>query len=252
MRIVTAIAGREFKSLFLSPLAWSILGIQQAVLAYLFLAQVQRFLSVQEKLAAIDHAPGFTALIVPAFYADAGIVLLLATPLLTMRAISEERRAKTLTLLQAAPLSNAHIVLGKALGIYAFLLASIALISLMPCVLSLGGAPDFGMLGANILALALLAALFLSAGLFTSCLTRYPALAAISATGLLLLLWMLDWTGGPAQRDNPLWQYLSLHSRFQNLQTGLVDSSDVLYFILGSAAFLVLSVYQLEKQRLQP
>jgi ABC-2 type transport system permease protein len=252
MGMVTTIAGREFKSLFLSPLAWSILGIQQAVLAYLFLAQVQRFLSVQDKLAAAEYAPGFTALIAPAFYADAGVVLLLATPLLTMRAISEERRAKTLTLLQAAPLSNVHIVLGKALGIYAFLLASLALISLMPCALAFGGTPDFGLLAANILAVALLAALFVSVGLFTSCLTRYPALAAIGATALLLLLWMLDWSGGPAQQDNPLWQYLSLLSHFQNLQTGLVDSSDVLYFLLGCAAFLVLSVYRLEKQRLQP
>jgi ABC-2 type transport system permease protein len=246
------IAARELKSLFLSPLAWSILGILQGVLAYLFLAQVQRFLSVQEKLATIDDAPGFTALIVAPFYADAGIVLLLAAPLLTMRAVSEERRAKTLALLQAAPLSSMHIVLGKALGVFAFLLLLIALISLMPCTLSLAGTPDFGLLGANVLALALLAGLFTAVGLFTSCLTRYPALAAIAATGLLLLLWMLDWTGGLAQRDNPLLQCMSLLSHFQNLQTGLVDSADVLYFLCGSALFIVLGVYQLEKQRLQP
>ncbi|MGR8935783.1 MAG: Gldg family protein [Gammaproteobacteria bacterium] len=249
MRMFATVAGREFKNLFLSPLAWSILAILQGVLGYLFLAQVQRFLSVQEKLAAVDNAPGFTALIVPAFYADAGVVLLLATPLLTMRAISEERRNKTLVLLQAAPLSNAEIVLGKAFGVFAYLAVAVLMIAAMPLSLSMVGVPDDGVLFANSVALLLLAALFTSVGIFTSCLTRYPALAALSAMGLLLLLWLLDWSGGLAQRDNALLQYASLLHHYQNLQSGLIDSSDVLYFLFGSAAFAVLSIYRLERQR---
>jgi ABC-2 type transport system permease protein len=252
LNFIGIIAARELKSLFLSPLGWGILGVVQAVAAYLFLSQVQRFLAVQDKLAAIDNAPGFTALIIPAFFTDAGIILLLATPLLTMRSISEERRNKTLTLLQAAPLSSTQIVLGKALGVFAFVAVVAALISLMPATLAISGALDFGMLAANVVALLLLGALFVSAGLLVSCLTRYPALAAIGATGLLLLLWLLDWRAGMAQADNPLLQYLSLLNHFQNLQSGLVDSSDILYFIVGTAAFLILSVYQLEKRRLQP
>lgn len=252
MNGIATIAARELKSLFLSPLAWSVLGILQGVAAYLFLSHVQRFLSVQEKLAVIDNAPGFTMLIVPPFFADAGIVLMLAAPLLTMRAISEERRNKTLTLLLAAPLSGAQIILGKALGVWGFMIVVIAMLALMPCALAMSGALDFGMLTANVLAMLLLGALFVSVGLFTSCLTRYPALAALSASGLLLLLWLLDWSGGLAQRANPILQYLSLLNHFQNLQTGLVDSSDILYFIIGSAVFLALSVYRLEQQRLQP
>lgn len=249
MRMIATVASREFKNLFLSPLAWTILAILQGVLGYLFLAHVQRFLSVQEKLAAVDNAPGFTALIVPAFYADAGVVLLFATPLLTMRAISEERRNKTLILLLTAPLSNAEIVLGKAFGVFAFLLLVTLMIAVMPLALSLGGAPDFGLLFANSGALLLLAALFTSAGVFTSCLTHYPALAALGATSLLLLLWLLDGSGTLAQRDNTLLQSLSLLNHYQNLQSGLIDTADVLYFLFGSAAFAVLSIYRLEQQR---
>lgn len=249
MRMILTIAGRELRSLFLSPLAWSILGILQGVLAYLFLAQVQRFLSVQDKLSAVDNAPGFTLLIIPPFYADAAIVLLLATPLLTMRAISEERRNKTLALLQAAPLSNTQIILGKAFGVYAFLLLSIVLTAAMPLSLALAGGLDFGLLFSNVLALALLALLFTSVGLFTSCLTRYPVLAALGGTGLLLLLWLLDWSAGIAQRDNALLQYLSLFAHFRNLQSGLIDSSDILYFLIVSAIFSLLSINRLENQR---
>lgn len=249
MRMIATVAARELQGLFLSPLAWSVLGMLQGVLAYLFLAQVQLFLSVQDKLAAADNAPGFTLLILPPFYADAAIVLLLAIPLLTMRSISEERRNKTLVLLQAAPLSTAQIVLGKALGVFAFLLLLIALISAMPLSLALIGSLDCGLLAANIVALALLAALFTAVGLFTSCLTRYPTLAALGAAGLLLLLWLLDWTAGVAEREQPLLQYASLFGHYRNLQSGLVDSSDVLYFLLTAAAFLVLSIYRLERER---
>ena len=56
--MILTIAGRELKSLFLSPLAWSILAVVQFILAYLFLAQVDNFLLLQPRLVGIEGAPG--------------------------------------------------------------------------------------------------------------------------------------------------------------------------------------------------
>lgn len=46
------------------------------------------------------------------------MILLLVTPLITMRLISEERRNRTLSLLFSAPVSMADIILGKYLALW--------------------------------------------------------------------------------------------------------------------------------------
>ena len=58
------IASRELRSLFLSPLAWTILGVSQLILAYMFLTQIDYYLAIQPKLIGIPGAPGVTDLIV--------------------------------------------------------------------------------------------------------------------------------------------------------------------------------------------
>ena len=97
--MIFSIASRELKTLFLSPLAWSILAVLQFILAYLFLTQIETFTTFQARLANIDNAPGLTDIIVLPLFSNASIILLLVTPLLTMRLVSEERRNKTLSLL---------------------------------------------------------------------------------------------------------------------------------------------------------
>ena len=171
--MIFTIASREFKTLFLSPLAWTVLAILQCLLAYLFLTQVETFTLIQPKLAAIEGAPGLTDIVVTPLYGNAGIILLLVTPLLTMRLICEERRNKTLSLLLSAPISNADIIIGKYLGILGLLLLVVFLITLMPLSLLVGCELDFGKLFANFLALLLLVTAFTSTGLFMSTLAGH-------------------------------------------------------------------------------
>ena len=54
--MIGAIAARELRGLFLSPLAWAILAAIQLVLGYVFLVQVEVFLQWQGRLAAIEGA----------------------------------------------------------------------------------------------------------------------------------------------------------------------------------------------------
>lgn len=249
--MITAIALREFKSLFLSPLAWSILAILQFILAYLFLAQVENYVILQPQLESLDNAPGLTDVIAVPIYGNAAIIFMLVTPMLTMRLICEERRNKTLALLLSAPVSSTEIVIGKYLGILGLLLTMLALISLMPLSLLAGGTLDFGKLFANILALFLLLASFSAAGLFMSCIAGHPTIAAMSTFGLLMLLWIADWSSGLRDDKSELFEYLSLLKHFQNLQSGLINSVDLCYFALFIATFLILSIRNLNNGRLQ-
>ncbi len=57
----------------------------------MFLTQIDYYLSIQPKLVGIPGAPGVTDLIVAPLFGNAAVILLLITPLLTMRVISDER-----------------------------------------------------------------------------------------------------------------------------------------------------------------
>jgi len=250
MNMIYTIAIREFKSLFLSPLAWTVLAILQAILAYIFLTQVETFNLIQPKLATIEGAPGLTDIVVIPLFSNAAIILLLVTPLLTMRLICEERRNKTLSLLMSAPISSADIIIGKYLGSLGLLLILVFLITLMPLSLLVGCELDMGKLFSNLLALILLVTAFTSTGLFMSTIAGHPTVAAMGTFGVLLLLWILDWTTSMNDQRSELFEYLSILRHFQNLQSGQLNTADISYFLLFTLSFLFLGIRSLNKDRL--
>ena len=138
--MILTIAARELRSLFLSPLAWAILAVTQFILAWLFLAQIDTWLTLQPRLAAIEGAPGVADIVVAPLLANAATVLLLITPLITMRSLSDEYRGRTISLLFSAPVSMTEIVLGNYLGILGFFLVVLIMLALMPLSLLVGTA----------------------------------------------------------------------------------------------------------------
>lgn len=245
--MIFTIALRELRSMFLTPLAWVILAISQFILAWIFFSQIDAFFVIQQQLTTIPNAPGVTDLVVTPMLETASIMLLMITPLLTMRLLSEERRDSTLSLLLASPISVAEIILGKYLGIVLFMLLFVSLISLMPLALLTGTDLDLGKLAAGLLGLILMLCSFSAAGLYLSSLTSNPTIAAISTFGLLLLLWIID---RGADSDSVL-SYISMTNHFLPMLRGIIDSVDISYFILFISTFLLLSIRQMDAQRLQ-
>jgi ABC-2 type transport system permease protein len=248
--MIGTIAARELRSLFLSPLAWSILAVVLFILAYMFLGQLDTYLTYQSQIAMMESPPGVTAIIVAPMFSSATLILLLVIPLLTMRLLSEERRARTLPLLLSAPLSMSEIVLGKYLGLLGFLAIMLGLITLMPLSLLSVGTLDFGLLASNLIGVGLMLAAFAAAGLFMSTLTSQPTVAAVSTFGLLLLLWIIEWTGKAMGDRASVVSYLSLQSHYEAMLKGLFDSSDIVYYLLFITTFLVLSIRRLDAERL--
>ena len=250
--MIFTLARRELRSLFLSPLAWAILAIVQFILAYLFLSQLQEFLLVQPKLAAVENAPGVTELVIVPLYGSAAFIMMLVTPLLTMRLISEERKNKSLSLLMSAPISMTEIILGKYIGMLGFALIMIMSMTLMPLSLYFVGTLDGGLLFTIVLGISLLLAAFISLGLYMSSLTAQPTIAAMSTFGLLLLLWIVDWAGGKTEEaTSGLLEYLSILRHFEAFTKGVFNSGDFIYYILFITLFLILSIRRLDGDRLQ-
>ena len=247
--MILTIAKREFRAMFLSPLAWIILAVIQIILAWSFFKSIDIFFNIQDDLTTLKNAPGVTDLVATPLFEVAGIVLLMLIPLLTMRLISEEKRNKTFSLLLSAPVSITEIVLGKYLGLIAFILVALFLITLMPLSLAMGTELDYTKLFSGAFGLFLTLAAFSAAGLYMSTLTDNPIVAAVSTFGLLLLLWIIN-TNSENDTSNVL-SYLSLHTHFTALLRGILNTRDIAYFILFIISFLVLSIRQLETQRLQ-
>lgn len=249
--MILTIARLEFRRMFYSPLAWVVLAIVQLVLALIFLSMLQNFIdSVEPQLAGVSGAPGLTDLVVSPLYMWSGIVMLAVSPLLTMRSLSEEFQSRSLPLLTSAPVSVTEIVLGKYLGLLAFMLLMVLMVTLMPLSLSLGTHLDWGQIAAAVLGLALLLASFTAAGLYISSLTAQPTLAAVGTFGLLLFLVVLYISGTSQNTASQLFIYLSQFSHFLSFLRGEFRSSDLAYYLLFTLTFLVLTVRQLDGQRL--
>lgn len=249
--MILTLAARELRSLFLSPLAWVILAVISGLCAYFFLLYIDVYLQIQPRLAGSVDGPGITDIIVTPLYSTAATVLLLITPLLTMRLISEERRSQTLSLLISAPVSMTEIILGKFLGVFGFLLILLALIAAMPLSLLVGGSLDPGLWASGLLGLVLLLASFCSIGLYISTLTTQPTVAAIGTFGVLLLLWILNLASSTGLGGGGVLAYLSLLSHYQPLLGGVFSSTDIIYYLLLTGSCLALSVRRLDADRLQ-
>jgi ABC-2 type transport system permease protein len=248
--MILTIAARELRSLFLSPLAWAILAVTQGILAFQFLSYLEQYVVIQPQLAALEGAPGIADLIIAPLYADAAVVLLLITPLVTMRVLSEERRNRTLSLLFSAPVSMTEIVLGKYLGVLGFFLVMVAMLTLMPLSLLAGTALDLGKLAACILALVLVTGAFAAIGVYLSALTQQPTVAAVTTFGLLLLLWIID-KGTTAADGSSVLAYLSMLTHYDPLLKGLFNSTDVAYYLLVIVLFTGFTIRRLDSMRLQ-
>ena len=248
--MILTIAIRELKNLFLSPLAWAIMAVLQLILAYLFLSQLDTYMLLQPRLAGIEGAPGVTDIVVAPLLQTTGFLLLLVAPAITMRVFSDEKRNRTLSLLLSAPVSMTDIVLGKFLGITFFLLLLLALLAAMPLALYAGTTLDAGKLLAGLLGLALLLAAIAAIGVFMSSLTEQPVVAAISTLGLLMLLWIIDWSGGSQEGMTDLLPYLSMKTHYESFLKGLFSTADVAYYLLLITTFLILTIRRLDQQRL--
>ncbi len=245
--MVKVVASREIRALFHSPIAWSMLAILEALLAWLFLTQLEQFIEIQPQLLLQESAAGATDLIVAPFLESAAVIFILITPLLTMRSISEEFRSGTYHLLYSSPIALWSVVMGKYLAILALFTVALLLTIAMPLSLLLGTQLDLYRIGTGVLGLALLIACACALGLFISSLTDQPAVAALGTYGLLLFLWLINLSDSSAE---VVWlDWLSLASHFRRLLTGLVNSADLIYYPLMAVTFLGLTIHRLDSRR---
>lgn len=244
--MIRTIAKKEFRSLFAAPSTWWMLALMQFLFAWFYFGRIDDYLQVQAQLAQLDNAPGATITIASPLCSVLALMLMMLIPLFTMRLIAEERRNQTWVLLLTAPVSATHIVLGKFLGLMLLLVLIVAGCAAMLSTLLLGTHADSGLMLTNILGVLLLAASYAALGLYFSALNKQPIIAALSALGVSFGLWLLEMT---ASDNRSFLRAISPNAHFQNLNMGLINSADLIYFALFIATLLWLTIRQLNDER---
>ena len=247
--MIINVARKELKSMFASPMGWVILSLLMFAFGTYYLNGVNDYFSVMSGAMRPAERTGVTQFVGQMVYGFASFMVLFAVPLLSMRLISEERRSQTLPFLFSAPISLTEIVMGKFLGLVAFLGILVVFIGAMLCTLNIWADIDFGFIIANSIGLLLMVASFSALGLYFSSLTQQPVVAAILTFVALFALMFLDrfFAGDPS---NTL-ASLSLTRHFQSFSSGLIDTADIAYFSLFILTFLTLTVRRLDADRLR-
>lgn len=229
-----AIARRELRAYFTSPLAYVITGAFLVIGGYFFSVNV-----IFSRQATVR----------PLFQTMYTILLLLA-PALTMRLLAEEQKSGTLELLLTAPIREIELVLGKFLAGLGFFVVMLVLTLYYPLLLSIYGNPDRGGIIGGYLGAVLFSAAIVAVGLFTSSLTQNQIVAAVLSFAILLLLWVVDGLSSVfSGRVGDLLSYLALYPHFNDMTRGAIATKDIVYYLSLTAAALFLAWRSLEARR---
>ncbi|MDR3414836.1 MAG: ABC transporter permease subunit [Nevskia sp.] len=246
MSTVLSIARNETRRIFVSPLAWTMLGVFQFIVAMAFVKSLDTY-AMNAEMG--DRVTGVSDYLTMNVYGFASVIGLFVIPLLTMRTFAEERKSQSLTLLLSAPVSLIEIVLGKFFAVLVFVLAAAALLAVQASVLMFGTHLDLGKVAAGLLGFVLMLGAFGASGLFASTLTREPTIAALLGFAIALVVWISSMFQSSPGWLGQLVGYLSLITHYDSLSRGVFNSADVVYYLLFTVFFLWLAVLRLDIER---
>lgn len=179
------------------------------------------------------------------FFNLSPVIFLILIPAITMRSIAEERRTGTIELLFTRPISDFQILMAKYLaGVTLMVIAIIPTVVYYVSMHYLGnpvGIIDDGATFTSYIGLILLGAVFVSIGIFASSITNSQIVAFIVAMFLswffydgLTLLGSFNLMG----KFDYVVQYLGLSFHYDSIKRGVIDTSDIVYFLSVIAVFI--------------
>jgi ABC-2 type transport system permease protein len=216
MRQVPHIFKKEFRTYFVSPIAYIVISIFLIVVGWFFFSTF--FLFNQASLRN--------------FFALLPIVFAFVIPAVTMRLFSEEVNVGTYEILLTMPVTFREVVLGKFLAGVAFVAAMLLPTLAYPVTVSLLGDLDWGPVIGGYVGAILLGSAFSAVGLFASSLTRNQIVAFIMGVAICFVLVLIDKILFflPTPLVGVI-EYLGADFHFENISRGILDSRDIFYFL---------------------
>src|SRR5262245_30537226 len=250
MRNVLAIAEKELRSYFASPIAYVIIGFFLLPFGVFFYLYLSMFVQNSMGMNQFGGAVNVNQQVIRYVLQNASVIILFIMPMITMRTYSEEKRSGTIELLLTSPVTDVEIILGKffgAVGLYSVML----LVTLLyMSILFVYGSPEWRPLVAGYFGLLLMGAAFISIGLLISSTTNNQIVAGVVTFVVFLLLWIVGWfadSAGPL--IGPVTSYLSITEHFDDFSKGVIDSKHVIYYLSLITFGLFLTAKSVDTER---
>jgi gliding motility-associated transport system permease protein len=251
MRNVLAIAGRELRSYFASPIAYVVIGFFALLYGYFFYALLSFFNRQSMQMSmGMGGTMNINQMLIGPVLQNVSVILLFVLPMVTMRTYSEEKRSGTIELLLTSPLTDTQIILGKFLGAMGLYVAMLAVTAIHLGVLFLYGNPEWKPILTGYLGLLLMGGCFIALGLLISSLTRNQIVAGMITFAVFLMFWVINWIGpffGPTTQA--VLSHLSIIVHFEDFAKGVLDTKHIIYYASFIAFGLFLTAKAVDSER---
>ena len=229
-----AVFKREFRAYFQSPIAYVAIG------AFFFVASL---LNVIGNLLIGDG--DFVNIL-----SNLTLALIVITPILTMRIMSDDRKNGTEVLLVTSPTTTLEVVLGKYLAALCVFLIMVGTSTIFPMITSIYGSPSFAAIFSCYVGFILLGASYLAIGVFASSLTENQIVSALVTLVFIIFMFVIDalvaviggWFGTALS-------WLSLLSRFDPFSLSVLSLTSIFYYITFVAVFLFITMVSMDRRR---
>ena len=250
MRNILAIADRELRSYFASPIAYILIGFFLLPFGVFFYLYLNSFVKQGLQMAQYGGTMNINQQVIRYVLQNASVIILFIMPMITMRTYSEEKRSGTIELLLTAPLTDLQIILGKFLGAMGLYAAMLAITLIHVGLLFVFGNPEWRPVVTTYLGLLLMGGCFVSIGLLISSLTKNQIVAGMITFGVFLMLWVINWIAsfmGPTAQQ--VLNYLSITDHLDDFTKGIIDTKHLVYYVSFITFGLFLTARSVDTER---
>ena len=251
VRNVLAIADKELRSYFASPIAYIIIGLFALLFGWFFYVYLTFFVQRSTGMAGMGGgATNINQDMIRYVLMNSAVIILFVMPMITMRTYAEEKRSGTIELLLTSPLTDVQIILGKFFGAMGLYAAMLLVTLLYMGILFIYGNPEWRPIASGYLGLLLMGGCFISLGLLISSLTKNQIVAGVLTFAVFLMLWVINWIGdqsGPTTRV--IVNYLSIVDHFDDFARGIIDTKHLVYYLSFITFGLFLTAKSVDSER---
>jgi len=250
IRNILAIAGKELRSYFASPIAYVIIGLFALAFGFFFYAYLANFVEQSQRASMGGGRMNVNQQLIRPLLQNVTIMMLFVLPMVTMRTYSEEKRSGTIELLLTSPVTDVQIILGKFLGAMGLFCAMLLVTTIDIAILFRLGNPEWRPVATGYLGLLLLGGCFVSVGLLISSLTKNQIVAGIMTFVIFLMLWVINWladSSGPTART--ILSFLSITDHLDDFTKGILDTKHIVYYLSFITFGLFLTAKSVDSER---
>ena len=250
MRNLLAVAEKELRSYFASPIAYVIIGLFALMFGWFYYNILWFFVQQSTRMGPMGGSANVNQDMIRPLLLNASVVILFIMPMVTMRTYSEEKRSGTIELLLTSPLTDFQIIMGKFLGALGLYCGILLVTLIYVALLFWYGDPIWQPIAVGYLGLLLMGGCFISVGLLISSLTKNQLVAGVTTFAVFLFLWIINWMGsfsGPTM--NEVTTYLSIIEHFDDFSKGVIDTTHLIYYVSFIAFGLFLTAKSVDSER---